>query len=60
MLAGQRVNVDVLNAEQQLYAAQRDLAEAKYTYIKAWITLLGDSGTLSEKDIMQVAGYFSS
>ncbi|WP_435890748.1 TolC family outer membrane protein [Klebsiella aerogenes] len=60
VLAGQRVNVDVLNAEQQLYAAQRDLAEAKYTYIKAWITLLGDSGTLSEKDIMQVAGYFSS
>ncbi len=58
VLAGQRVNVDVLNAEQQLYAAQRDLAEAKYTYIKAWITLLGDSGTLSEKDIMQVAEYF--
>ena len=58
VLAGQRVNVDVLNAEQQLYAAQRDLAEAKYTYIKAWITLLGDSGTLSEKDIMRVAGYF--
>ncbi|HHR1139726.1 TPA: TolC family outer membrane protein, partial [Klebsiella aerogenes] len=28
VLAGQRVNVDVLNAEQQLYAAQRDLAEA--------------------------------
>ncbi|HEO1671097.1 TPA: TolC family outer membrane protein [Klebsiella aerogenes] len=59
VLAGQRVNVDVLNAEQQLYAAQRDLAEAKYTYIKAWITLLGDSGTLSEKDIASVAGYFS-
>ncbi|MGR7040551.1 TolC family outer membrane protein [Klebsiella aerogenes] len=59
VLAGQRVNVDVLNAEQQLYAAQRDLAEAKYTYIKAWITLLGDSGTLNEKDIASVAGYFS-
>nr|WP_213193048.1 TolC family outer membrane protein [Klebsiella aerogenes] len=59
VLAGQRVNVDVLNAEQQLYAAQRDLAEAKYTYIKAWISLLGDSGTLSEKDIVSVAGYFS-
>ncbi|EMZ5812011.1 TolC family outer membrane protein [Klebsiella aerogenes] len=59
VLAGQRVNVDVLNAEQQLYAAQRDLAEAKYTYIKAWISLLGDSGTLSEKDIASVAGYFS-
>lgn len=49
VLAGQRVNVDVLNAEQQLYGAQRDLAEAKYTYIKAWISLLSDSGTLNEK-----------
>lgn len=59
VLAGQRVNVDVLNAEQQLYGAQRDLAEAKYTYIKAWISLLSDSGTLNEKNISHVASYFS-
>lgn len=58
VLAGQRVNVDVLNAEQQLYGAQRDLAEAKYTYIKAWISLLSDSGTLNEKNISHVASYF--
>ncbi|BEN29681.1 TolC family outer membrane protein [Serratia marcescens] len=60
VLAGQRVNVDVLNAEQQLYSAQRDLASAKYTYIKSWITLLSDSGTLDEKDVLRVAQYFSS
>lgn len=59
VLAGQRVNVDVLNAEQQLYGAQRDLAEAKYTYIKAWISLLSDSGTLNEKNISHVASYFA-
>nr|WP_308529982.1 TolC family outer membrane protein [uncultured Serratia sp.] len=59
VLAGQRVNVDVLNAEQQLYSAQRDLASAKYTYIKSWITLLRDSGTLDEKDVKRVAQYFS-
>ncbi|AGQ30306.1 TolC family outer membrane protein [Serratia liquefaciens] len=59
VLAGQRVNVDVLNAEQQLYSAQRDLASAKYTYIKSWITLLSDSGTLDEKDVKRVAQYFS-
>ncbi|HHP7833757.1 TolC family outer membrane protein [Serratia sp. CY76391] len=59
VLAGQRVNVDVLNAEQQLYSAQRDLASAKYAYIKSWITLLSDSGTLDEKDVMRVAQYFS-
>jgi protease secretion system outer membrane protein len=59
VLAGQRVNVDVLNAEQQLYSAQRDLASAKYTYIKSWITLLSDSGTLDESDVKRVAQYFS-
>lgn len=58
VLAGQRVNVDVLNAEQQLYSAQKDLASAKYTYIKAWITLLSDSGTLDEHDVKRVAQYF--
>ncbi|MDW5501038.1 TolC family outer membrane protein [Pseudomonas lundensis] len=59
VLAGQRVNVDVLNAEQQLYSAQRDLASAKYTYIKSWITLLSDSGTLDESDVKRVAQYFA-
>jgi protease secretion system outer membrane protein len=59
VLAGQRVNVDVLNAEQQLYSAQRDLASAKYAYIKSWITLLSDSGTLDEKDVLRVAQYFA-
>ncbi|MBB7059874.1 TolC family outer membrane protein [Escherichia coli] len=58
VLAGHRVNVDVLNAEQQLYSAQHDLASAKYTYIKSWITLLSDSGTLDEKDVLRVAKYF--
>lgn len=60
VLAGQRVNVDVLNAEQLLYGAQRDLAEAKYTYIKSWIALLSDSGTLDEKALMRVAQYFTA
>jgi outer membrane protein, protease secretion system len=59
VLAGQRVNVDVLNAEQQLYTAQRDLAAAKYTYIKSWITLLSHAGTLDGSDVKHVAQYFS-
>ncbi len=52
------MNVDVLNAEQQLYSARRDLASAKYTYIKSWITLLSDSGTLDKSDVNRVAQYF--
>ncbi|CAI1172397.1 Outer membrane protein tolC precursor [Serratia entomophila] len=58
VLAGQRVNVDVLNAEQQLYSAKRDLASAKYTYIKAWVSLLNDAGTLDREHIQQIAKYF--
>ncbi|HID7510745.1 TPA: TolC family outer membrane protein [Enterobacter hormaechei] len=58
VLAGQRVNIDVLNAEHQLYSAKRDLASAKYSYIKSWITLLNYSGTLDDKDILGVAQYF--
>ncbi|NDJ55656.1 TolC family outer membrane protein [Enterobacteriaceae bacterium 4M9] len=58
VLAGQRVNLDVLNAQQQLYRAQEDLAGAKYAYIKSWVALLNGSGSLSEKDIRRVAAWF--
>ncbi|HAT4517803.1 TPA: TolC family outer membrane protein [Serratia marcescens] len=57
--AGMRVNVDVLNAEQQRYTTQKEYAQAKYDYLKAWVALQGLAGTLNEKDIGQVARYFS-
>ncbi len=56
--AGMRVNVDVLNAEQQRYTTQKEYAEAKYSYLKAWVALQSLAGTLNEKDIAQVARYF--
>ncbi|EAO3076815.1 peptidase, partial [Salmonella enterica] len=59
VIAGQRVNIDVLNAQQQLFSAQQDLASAKYTYIKSWITLLGESGLLEENDVKQITNYFA-
>ncbi len=55
---GQRVNVDVLNAEQQLYTARRDLSQAKYNYIKAWIGLLNEAGELKGEHLDKIAGYF--
>ena len=58
VMAGQRVNLDVLNAEQQLYTAQRDLAYAKYSFIKSWISLKNNAGILSEKDIHRVSELF--
>ncbi|CAI2135884.1 TolC family outer membrane protein [Serratia quinivorans] len=56
--AGMRVNVDVLNAEQQRYTTQKDYAEAKYGYLKAWVALQSLAGVLNEEDITQVAHYF--
>jgi outer membrane protein, protease secretion system len=37
--AGVRTTVDVLNAEQQLTTAQRDLAQARYVYVLAHLKL---------------------
>ncbi len=56
---GQRVNVDILNAEQQLYTVRRELSQAKYDYMKAWIGLLNESGQLNGEHIQLIADYFS-
>ncbi|MDC9590633.1 TolC family outer membrane protein [Xenorhabdus sp. XENO-10] len=55
---GQRVNVDILNAEQQLYTARRELSQAKYDYMKAWIGLLNESGQLKGEHIKLISDYF--
>jgi outer membrane protein, protease secretion system len=57
---GVRINLDVLNAQQQLYAAQRDLALARYNYLVSYLRLRFAAGTLSGEDLQTVAGYFSS
>jgi outer membrane protein len=47
---GVRTSVDVLNAQQQLYSAKRDLLEARYTWMLSVIKLKAAAGVLSEKD----------
>lgn len=49
--AGTRANIDVLNAEQQVYQARRDLAQATYSYLLSWVQLKSGAGVLSEEDI---------
>ncbi|MDT4799981.1 Outer membrane protein TolC [compost metagenome] len=51
---GTRVNIDVLNAEQQLFAAQRDLAKARYDTILQGMRLRAAAGTLTESDVQAV------
>ncbi|MCU1786024.1 TolC family outer membrane protein [Pseudomonas sp. 13B_2.1_Bac1] len=55
---GERVNLDVLDAEQQLYTARRDLANARHAYLLARIQLKYYAGLLNEQDLQALAGYF--
>ena len=51
---GVRINLDVLNAQQQLYATLRDLAQARYNTLLAGLRLKAASGSLSEADLVAV------
>ena len=54
ILGGERVNLDALNAEQQLYSTRRDLAQTRYDYLLAWTKLHFYAGTLREQDLARV------
>jgi outer membrane protein len=53
---GVRTGVDVLNAQQQLFQARRDLAQARYNYILNSLRLKAATGRLGEEDIERVSG----
>jgi outer membrane protein len=53
---GVRTSVDVLNAEQQLAAAQRDLAQAVYNTILSQLRLKAAVGKLAEADLADING----
>ena len=55
---GVRINLDLLNAEQQLAASQRDLAQARYGYLLGLLRLRAAAGTLTDEDVYKVAKYF--
>jgi protease secretion system outer membrane protein len=57
---GVRINLDLLNAQQQLYAARRDLAQARYNYLLSYLRLRNAAGTLNADDLGMVAGYFGA
>jgi len=51
---GVRVNLDVLDAQRQLYTAQRDLARARYDTLMAGLRLRAITGILSETDLQAI------
>jgi outer membrane protein len=51
---GARTNVDVLNAQQLLYGAQRDYASSRYNYFVSMLALKNAAGRLTEKDLVEI------
>ncbi|WP_432240607.1 TolC family outer membrane protein [Herbaspirillum robiniae] len=51
---GVRINIDVLNAQQQLYSTRRDLAKARYDTLMNGLKLKAAAGALREDDLAQV------
>lgn len=48
---GVRTSVDVLNAQQQLYSAKRDLLQARYSWLLSVLQLKAAAGVLNEDDL---------
>lgn len=57
---GVRINLDLLNAQQQLFVSQRDLAQARYAYLIAVLRLKAFTGEVGSEDIRAIAAYFRS
>jgi outer membrane protein len=51
---GVRTNLDVLNAQQQLYSTRRDLYQAQYNYLMSELRLKQAVGTLTEADLSKI------
>lgn len=51
---GVRTSVDVLNAQQQLFSAKRDLLEARYNYLVNIIRLKAATGLVTEADLADI------
>lgn len=57
---GVRINIDVLNAEQQVYATVSNLAKARFDTLLAQLKLKAAVGTLSEADLEQINPLFEA
>ena len=51
---GVRINIDVLNAQQQVFSTKRDLALARYNTITTLLKLKAAAGGLREEDLEEI------
>lgn len=54
---GTRTIVDVLNAERDVYLAEANYAQARYSYIANYLALRQAAGQLSEDDVTEINGW---
>jgi outer membrane protein len=57
---GVRINIDVLNAENQVYVTRRDLAKARFDTLLSQLKLKSAVGSLSEADLEQINPLFEA
>lgn len=57
---GVRTSIDVLNAQQQFYTAQRDLLQARYNYLLSVLRLKSATGLINESDLSDVSRRLSA
>ncbi|MFM9879457.1 MAG: TolC family outer membrane protein [Burkholderiaceae bacterium] len=51
---GVRINIDVLNAQSQLFQTKRDLAQARYNVLLGGLRLRQAAGTLTAQDLLGI------
>jgi len=51
---GVRINIDVLNSQQQVFSTRRDLSKARYDTIMNGLRLKAAAGSLTEADVEEV------
>lgn len=57
---GTRTNIDILNAQEQLFEAKLDLAQGRYNYLLSYLRIRKAAGILNIGDLQYIATYFIS
>ncbi|WP_133650836.1 TolC family outer membrane protein [Paraburkholderia flava] len=57
---GVRINIDVLNAQDQLFTARRNLAKARYDTLVNGLKLKASAGNLTDEDVLQLSTLLST
>ncbi len=60
VVGGERTNIDVLEAQERLAQAERDLIDARNQQLLAGLRLRSIAGTLQEADLQSVAREFNA